>query len=217
MGGGVLTWYNDRAAFRADNKNHGKFLKGIEDFEESILEPDRGVPHDDPLDSTTTQFPYPNGILMENIRIQSRKADGTPRGARGLAAVSAPAFGVTSDVVLANQAVDSLDLIFLDELKSGIGFDVLDVFGNQTGVDVSVYDLGDNFLGSMVYPGDAAGSNFAGVWSTRAIGRINLFSTGGGAQGADNVEMWVVPEPTSMIALLGGGLMLLARWRRRKA
>ncbi|MCH8275220.1 MAG: PEP-CTERM sorting domain-containing protein [Armatimonadetes bacterium] len=211
---GQLTWYSDRAAFRADNRNHGKILKGIEDFEESNLGTFQLMRFDDPLDSTTTNEPYPNGILMENIRIQSRTAAGVPRGAMGMLAVSVGRGGATSDVVLANTFGDSLDHMFLDELKSGIGFDTLD-FAGAGNVDVSVYDLAGNLLGAINSPADTAGTNFLGVWSEVPIGRINIFSPGGGREGADNVEMWVVPEPTSMIALLGGGLLLLARRRRR--
>ncbi|MCH8275065.1 MAG: PEP-CTERM sorting domain-containing protein [Armatimonadetes bacterium] len=215
---GQLTWYTDRQAFRDDNRNHGKILKGIEDFEGSTLPPNSVVGMDDPLVFGIPNGPYPDGLSVENLVVQSRQVDGTPRGAGGLAAASVGFAGAASDVVLANFFVDSLDLIFLDELKSGVGFDTLGFIGGPT-VDVEVFDLAGNSLGSMNFAADPAGSNFAGVWSDVAIGRINIFDPAdiGGAEGGDNIEMWIVPEPTSMIALLGGGLMLLARRLRRKA
>ena len=82
-----------------------------------------------------------------------------------------------------------LDLIFFEE-KTAVGFNTLDFLGDQTGVIVRVFGTDNAFLGEMPSPADAAGTNFIGVWSDIPIGRINIFSSGGGAEGGDNIQAW---------------------------
>ena len=108
-------------------------------------------------------------------------------------ALSAGFAGAVSDVVLADIAPDSLDLIFTDE-KSGVGFNTITLFGG-TSVEVRVYSTTNVFLGMMTTPANAAGTNFIGVWSQDTIGRINIFDPGGGAKGADNIQAWEEGDP----------------------
>ncbi len=194
---GGLIWFTNQADFEAFNAGEGKVLKGIEDFEESILDPNDVDGFDDPLESGVACFPpgcpFPVGMTgLPNLIVQSNilagdQFDPAPAGVGGLAAASAPFLGAVSDVVLANNFADSLDLIFTDE-KSGVGFNTIDILGPQIGVEVRVYSTTNVFLGMMPSPADPSGASFIGVWSPTPIGRINIFSAG--AEGADNIQAW---------------------------
>ena len=196
---GGLMWFTDRAAFEAFNQSAGKVLKGIEDFEESILDPNDVDGFDDPLEfgvpNLPDGFPFPNGMTgLPNLIVQSNLLGGNPtnedpRGVDGLAALSAGFLGAVSDMVIANIGGDSLDLIFTDE-KSGVGFNPISFFGAQA-VEVRVYSTTNVFLGEMPSPADPTGASFIGVWSSIPIGRINIFDPGNGFEGGDNIQAWV--------------------------
>ena len=99
--------------------------------------------------------------------------------------MSAGTFGtVVSDVVIASNEVDSLDVIFTNE-KTGVGFNPITFFGNP--VEVRVYSTTNEFLGMMESPADPTGANFIGVWSTDLIGRINIHS--------EPVFGWILMRP----------------------
>ena len=199
---GGLIWFTDQAAFEMFNAGEGKVLKGIEDFEESILDP-KDIDHfDDPLESGVPNGPFLNGLTgLPNLRVQSNLGGGNPsdedpRGFIGLGAVSDGAFGAVSDVVFATFLVDSLDLIFTDD-KSGVGFNTITLEGDGPSVEVRVYSTTNVLLGVMTTPADPAGTNFIGVSSPDPIGRINIFDPGNGAEGGDNIQAWEAgPPPT---------------------
>lgn len=195
---GGLIWFNNQADFEAFNQGEGKVLKGIEDYEESILEPKVADVFDDPLESGVPNlpdgFPFPDGMTgLPNLIVQSNvgggnPADEDPRGVAALTALADGVFGAVSDVVVANFFQDSLDLIFTDQ-KSGVGFNTVTFFAGNS-VEVRVYSTANVFLGMMVSPADPSGANFIGVWSPIPIGRINLFDPDDGSEGGDNIQAW---------------------------
>ena len=57
----------------------GNVLKGIEDFEESILDPNDIDHFDDPLESGVPNGPFLNGLTgLPNLRVQSNLGGGDP-------------------------------------------------------------------------------------------------------------------------------------------
>lgn len=211
-----LTWFNNQTLF--ETANAGNVLDGIENFEESNLPPAEVLGFDDPLQSGVPAGPYPGGLTgLANLTIQSNLMSTggdtlNPRGGNALVAASAGfgGFGIVSDVQLANTFVDGLDIIFGGAGQVAVGGDVNDLLGSGN-VNIRVYDTANNFLGEMSVPGNAGGTNFTGVNSTVAIGRLNLFTTGAsGAEGLDNIQAYT-PEPASLSLLVLGGLALLRR------
>ena len=223
---GGLTWFTSQADFEAFNVCEGKVFKGIENYEESVLPPNDIDGFDDPLESGVPNlpdgFPFPDGMTgLPNLIVQSNfehnPDEPNPHGVNGLVTVSAPLFGAVSDVVVANSAVDSLDLIFTDE-KSGVGFNTL-IFAPQASVEVRVYSTTNVFLGVMTTLADPAGTNFIGVWSEEPIGRINIFHPGNAGEGADNIQAWEAGPASCPADLDGNGsvgatdlLELLVNW-----
>lgn len=217
-----LTWYTTQASFEAANS--GNTLAGFEDYEASIQDPGRATLLADPLRFGVANGVYPNGTQgYEGLITQANQGGAKPdkidpRGADGLVAASVGLQGATSDVVFAQILPNSLDLIFLDG-HVGIGGNVLDFIGNQTGVNVRVYDIDNIFLGEMSGPADTSGKHFMGMISDGAeIGRVNIFSLGKdnsefGAEGMDNVQAYMTPEPASLSLFVLGGLALLRRRR----
>ena len=224
---GELIWFTDQAEFETFVASQGAVLKGIEDFEESILGPNDVEALNDPLESGVPNlpdaFPFPAGLTgLPNLRVQSNLGGGNPtvpnpRGPNGLCALSVGADGAASDMVVALFAVDSLDLIFT-EVKSGVGFNTIRL-GAPGPVEVRVYSTTNVFLGMMESPANAAGTNFIGVWSIDPIGRINIFAAGGGLQGGDNIQAWEVGAPPCSADFDNSGdvgvkdlLFLLGNW-----
>jgi hypothetical protein len=208
--------FYSQGAFQTAAVNAGLFQFAFEDLEGST--PGYSiVGFDDPLQQGVPQGPFLSGLVAPII-IQSNINPGNPngiapQGVDGLAAVEFGAgFGETSDIVLSNTFVNGLDII-IPGGAVGAGFNVVDIFGNGS-VQIGVYDTNDVFLGAFNSGGDAGGSNFFGYVSAGGIGRLNVYSVGGGAEGGDNIELWnPIPAPGS-IALLGMGGLLAARRRR---
>ncbi len=195
--GGELMWFTNQATFEAFVQAQGKFLKGIEDFEESILSPNNVDAFDDPLLSGVANspdgFPFPVGMTgLPDLRVQSNFEhdlfNENPRGVNGLGASSAGLLGGVSDIVVPNTIFDSLDLIFTGG-KSGVGFNTIS-FNGANAVEVNVFSTTNVLLGEMASPADPTGANFIGVWSPTLIGRINIFDVGDGFEGGDNIQAW---------------------------
>jgi hypothetical protein len=196
----ALRFFTNKDEFTRAAEAAGKRVKCSEDFEGSNLPPNSVLGFADPLQGGVPNGPYPNGLACRNLTVQSNLGGGNapqpnPRGANGLAAASAGFLGATSDIVLANTFVDSLDHIYSDECcKTAIGANVLNhVAANVT---IKVYSVGNVLLGQQDFPGNIQGTNFFGVISDAdCIGRINLFQAANGAEGLDNVSMWCRGEP----------------------
>ena len=196
-----LTWFADQGAFEAAALGSGHILQGIEDYEASTLDPNQIEYFDDPLrfGVPTPNGPYPNGTQgLVNLITQSNILGNagfipSPAGAkaRGLAVGSTGYIGFTSNQVFSNKFDYGLDLIFMGQDTTAVGGRVVDLLGLQTGVEIMVFDTANALLGQMHVPGDAGGTNFMGVISTRPIGRINMFS--GGAEGMDDIQAYANP------------------------
>ncbi len=199
-----LTWFNDQEAFEAAAAGGGSALAGVEDYEASTLGPASIDGFDDSLEfgipNGPDGFPYSNGtdglaaLTTQSNTLGASGDEESPSGANGLSAASDGFLGVSTDVILSGTFIYALDLIFSGDTNSAVGGNIVDVLGGQIGVNIRVYDTKNNLLGEMVVPGDAAGSGFAGFSSTTPVGRVSLFSVGGGAEGMDNVQLWLAGD-----------------------
>jgi hypothetical protein len=104
--------------------------------------------------------------------------------------------------------------IFLLSSANAIGMDVFSI--SSSSITISVFAPGGSLLGS--YPVSASSSpTFFGVISDSGpIGRLNLSSGSGAAEGVDDVAFGstAIPEPTTFV-LLRVGLAALGLVRRR--
>ncbi len=221
--GGVL-FFTSQTSFRDAMGRAGKILKGIEDFEEARIGQGAVAAMNDPLNSQTNNAYFQPGEILGNLQFQSNlgganSAQPNPRGTNGLAVFGAGFQGSMSKGVVANFFVDSLDLIILSNDKTGIGFNLVTFFAPGGTVKIDVYDINNVFLGTTNANADPAGTNFLGIQAVGGalIGRVNIFDprTGNGAEGFDNIEAWIVPEPGTLLAI-GAGLAVLAARRRAK-
>ena len=193
------TLYTNQADFETAMEESDLVLKGVEDFEESILPGGSGEGVDDPLcggiPNLPDAFPFPNGLGQDNLCLQSNFVHGPssphPRGVNGLAVVSAEFLGAVSDAVVANYFVDSHDLIFTsDGSITGIGFNTLS-FSGHFSVEIRIYDTNDDLLTMAESPARPSGVDFFGVRCPEGIGRTNVYDPNDGAEGGDNIQIWV--------------------------
>ncbi len=198
---GGCTIFDNKAEFEAFNAGEGKVLKGIEFFEETPPDtPIVGFP--DPLCGGIPNGPFFSGLDQLNLCVQANTLGGaavvpSPHGPDGLVLVPFGAgFGENSDLVLANSFADSFDIMFdsppvppdQHDNHTGVGFDAVSIFGGGF-VQIEVYGKNNELMAAAIAPADPRGV-FWGVSCPNTIGRINVFDTGGGAQGADNIQMW---------------------------
>ena len=198
--------FTDAVEFEAFITALGNTRISMEDFEESELPPATFDLLDDPLcggvPNLPDGFPFPNGLGALSLCIQSNEehapADPNPRGTDGLVAASAGFGGAVTDVVVADFFVDSLDLILIDIHHIGVGFNPIILLGGAS-VEIQVYDKNNELLLVWQSPADETGANFWGISCTEIIDRVNIYdpSAGGsdGAEGADNIELWIHGDP----------------------
>lgn len=214
---GEIMWFDNEAEFVGFNNSVGRVFGGIETLEENTATSDF-LGFDDPLSPGVPQGPFPNGLEgVGNMIVQANTlGNGQVPSMRfpspnGLVHVSAAAgFGNESDMVLANQFVDGFDMIFPGADTIAVGFESMSLLGGST-ISIEVFgpDL-TTLIGNM--NASAEPNTFVGISSDIPIGRINFYDFGNGAEGADNIQVWFVPEPASLGLLVLGGLGVL--WRR---
>lgn len=232
---GGVQFFGNQAQFEAAVKAAGKVLKGKETYPwsagaGSVI----GV--DDSLDVNTSVPGWIQpGILLDNVTYQSNLdpfgANGpNPRGGTGLALFTTGFIGATSNGLVANHFVDSLDILSgppAGDNHTALGMQVVS-FNNSPGgssITVSVYDKDDNLIGQAPGLSDPAnqGGAFCGILSTsgETIGRVNLYDTNPGfdAEGLINLTVYVAGGEPCPWDLDGGGdvgvgdlLILLANW-----
>lgn len=212
-----VTFFSDLLSFEFFNSTHGYVLGvGTETFEENSMGSGEMANCDDPLVQGVANGPFPTG-LDHALTIQSNTLGGapsepSPRGDEGLLAMSeGVGYGEVSDIVLSAYGDDSLDIILPAGDFRSVSFNVLTLFGDP--VEVRVYDRNDNLIGQADTQAKPWGI-FLGLGvepGAPALGRINLYAPQHDWEGADNVDVFYVPEPGSLVALLAAGLALSRR------
>ncbi|MHC4319514.1 MAG: hypothetical protein ACYS1B_13360 [Planctomycetota bacterium] len=200
---------------------HGKLIKGIEDFEESNVPPGAGmkVALPAPLRGNVPNvdaagFGFPDGLAEKNLIIQdnvfpdpnppSPDPSGSPHALYVLgtgAPYNANSKKVGEDLFNEVPPINaSLDLIFTDPNHTGIGFE-LSRFGDPPfgGWHISVYDMADTEIGKFMVPAPPTAEpskSFWGIWCDVPIGRINIWDEDSPAPDAiDNIQMWMEQTP----------------------
>jgi hypothetical protein len=213
--GGICIEFLDQAEFENYCIEHGKLLKGIEDFEEAVVQFQDKIPLFDFLQcGVPNPGPggpgFPNGINECNIILQSNIFPGPnppapePHGGPTALYVVGPGFigansaKVGEDLFL-QQIHASLDLIFTEPNHTGIGFDLSRYEGYLlAGWHISVYDTTDVEIGKFFVPPPPApepAKFFWGIWCDVPIGRINIWDEAGPEPDAiDNIQMWMEDE-----------------------
>lgn len=199
---GQLEFFDSQDEFEQFNREHGKAQKGVtEDFENNDWPDNDVTAFPAPLVGGVANGPFPEGLRNMNLLIDT--GDGGD-----LVLLTDGFVGAVTDVVGANTFADSTNLHFLDDDKTGIGFDLVDLsLGGMA--DISIYDVNDALIISIEWPSPFT-PQFFGVWSDVPIGRINIAAQNGGGELLDNIQMWV-PEPASLSLLLIGAVGVLRR------
>ncbi|MBI5863572.1 MAG: PEP-CTERM sorting domain-containing protein [Planctomycetes bacterium] len=226
-----ILYFTDHGAFTQHNEAVGKFLKGVEDFEESSAGPQEKIPFPNSLQNGVPRPTFPNGIDATNLIIQTNITPGpcppTPNPSTNDRAlwVNGPGFIGSNSIKIGTDEFlyglfSSIDLIFTSHDKTAVGVDVSTFTGyNQghQGFVFCVYDDSDNVLGTYTMSGPTPtepAKNFFGVWSSTPIGRVNIWGIFDAPQpfAVDNIEMWV-PEPNSLVLLAALGAVAAQRRR----
>ncbi len=211
--GGACIAFFDKAEFEAFNAGEGKFLKGIEDFEESNIPPGAKQPLPAPLAGSipnvdpATGWGFPTGLLQKNLIILDNITQGPnpprthPSGSDIALYVIGPGFLGSNSVKVGEDLFlkgihASLDLLFTEPNHTGIGFELSRFPGFPVaGWHITVYDKADVELGKFFVPPPPApepDKSFFGIWCFETIGRINIYDEAGPSPDAiDNVQMWV--------------------------
>jgi len=207
--------YDNKGDF--DTAASGLNCLGTEDFENSTISSPSALAFDDSLTQSAANGPYPSGLALP-VTIQSNNSGGhtgtSPRGKWGLAQAEAGFAGLSSAGILANYAVDGLDLIMLTQTIQAVSFNTIGYAADT--VEVFFYDINGTYLGKGSRDSNIEGSGFVGFIAEEGefIGRVHILSQNDLQQGIDNLRVYV-PEPATLI-LTVAGLPVLLKFRRRR-
>ena len=204
-----VLFFTSEGKFNAALEKKGKILKGIENYpwtaaNGSVL----GI--DDPLDVNTAVAGWIKpGILLDNVTYQSnldpQGLNGpNPRGPVGLALFTTGFLGATSNGLVANHFVDSLDILSgppAGDNHTAMALRVVSFNNSPNGsaVVVTVFDKDDNLIGKTPpFVAPANGGTFLGIITQgeKTIGRVNIYDTNPGfdAEGLYQLAVYVAGE-----------------------
>jgi hypothetical protein len=200
-----LAFY-DQPSFDSYCSSNGKFIKGVENFEEGYIAPGGKNCFPAPL-GPLPNFPnFPNGLLVKNLIIQDNVTPGpspaqlNPSGngcalyVVGAGFIGSNSIKIGEDLFL--QGINaSIDLILTEPVHTGVGFQLSRFSGFPTGGwIVTVYNFANLPVAVYNVPPPTASEptkDFFGVWCDGGIGRINIFDMAGPApDGLDDIELW---------------------------
>jgi len=217
--------FYDHQSFVTYCANHGKSTKGIETFEEGIIPPGGKNCFPGPLGPPLPPY-FPGGLDQTNIIIQDNIEPGPgpiplhPSGDPcslyliGTGFIGSNSQKVGEDVFLTGVQA-SLDILFTENDKTGVGFKLSRFSGFQNGGwIVTVYDLNNVPISQYTIPAPVVNEpdkNFFGVWCSPGIGRINIYDMAGPAPDAiDDIETWY-ESPTANKAGTWGQIKITYR------
>lgn len=153
------------------------------------------------------------GATMPDLIGDGYKMDANPGGHTADIFVTPAGFtsNITSNVVFANYFVDGLTVSFDTGINS-FGADLFSLYDSSI-FDILIYDTSNALIDSVVL--DVANSaTFWGLTSNVMIGSINFNSRTDQAEGMDDMSYGKVSEPTSLL-LIGLGLLVLGFAKRK--
>ncbi len=207
QGGTTCTFYLDPAEFRIASESHGKFTKGIETFEEAMVDTAGKNCFPAPLGPNPSPPIFPNGLEVTNLIIQDNITPGpnpplpNPSGdpcalyAIGSGFIGSNSKKVGEDLFL-RGVFASLDLIFTEPNHTGVGFKLSRFQGFPGGGwHVSVFNKANELMGETDVNGPTSTEpfkEFFGVWCQQTIGRINIYdlSPVPAPDAIDDIELW---------------------------
>ncbi|MCA9293442.1 MAG: hypothetical protein KDA20_06485 [Phycisphaerales bacterium] len=230
-GGTLGTGFADHAAFTTFVESQGKFLKGVEDFEEAVVDDGAKLPFPNSLQSGVPRPGFDFGISATNLIIQTNI---TPNASpvepnpstnqaalwvNGAGFIGSNSIKVGTDEFL-NGLYSSIDLIFTDDNKTAIGVD-LGLYDGYTsghaGWVITTYDPAGAIIDvfNLGPTSTEPSKSFFGVWSPVPIGRLNIWGIFDMPEpfAIDNIEMWTVPTPGALTLLGASGLVAMRRRR----
>ncbi len=206
---------SDPAEFAAYVTGQGLTTNGFEDFEELNIANGQSVPLNSgtpPLDEFSDIWGIiVPGDIVSGLSIESNASGGeafAPNhelNANSALEIRGALFGGmpnTKLVVVGGFGdANSYDLVFTTAADvRAVGLDMVQ-FGllgpgetcEGDPMQVMVFDTDDKFIRRMIFQGPDEAGQFLGVWSSKPIGRINVWSGPGlcsHKEGADNIQMW---------------------------
>lgn len=202
-----LTAFYDQLSFDNFCSTHGKFIKGIENFEEGIIPPGGKTCFPAPIGPFPTPPAFPEGLFVRNIIIQDNVTPGpsplllNPSGNGcalyiiGQGFIGANSIKIGEDVFL-NGINASLDLILTEPAHTGVGFRLSRFQGFPTGGwIVTAYNAVGAIIGVFNVPppsGNEPEKDFFGIWCEGGIARVNIFDNAGvpAPDAIDDIELW---------------------------
>jgi hypothetical protein len=201
-----VSFFTDPDEFAAAAEAAGEVLEGSWDFTPNLVGADFVGPVDDPLNSASFPPDIWPSVPLDDVTFQSNLdpqggSGPNPHGSEGLAFLTAPAFGIEGNALIANFFADSFDILSgppAGDNHTAMAFDVIDVLPSPGGtIRVTVFDQDDNPLGQLTLP--ALDQNqFVGILTGNdfMIGRVNIWDDLGqsnqGAEGIARIELYDV-------------------------
>jgi hypothetical protein len=204
-----VQFFSTQAAFDTFRTSQGYTLyQGTEDFEGALVGPGGVALLNEPLTQGVANNPdgqgFPNG-LDEPLSMFTSSGG-------GLVALGVGLVGNSTKVVGANTWADRTWLDFTGfGGYEAVALDIMDGTGSGNGT-VNVYDMRGGLIGTQAgYFGPADGSFWGfGTDDGSPIGSVEFWADNDNGELCDNVQLYNIPEPTSML-LLGLGLALVRR------
>ncbi len=177
-GSPVIT-YTSRSQFVAANPN-----LPVDDFEAGLAAPNSVAGCLPPISSTTDNQCFPAGGLRPGVEYSDRPLSRgyTTDALHGVLSVGTGYGGTTSKVLMSNTLTDQFQMVF-SEPTYAVGFDLISI-GTIT-VTITVFDRLENLIATVERPANSAGSNFFGIRTPAAIGRMVL--TSNATEGVDDL------------------------------
>ena len=230
---GDFVFFTDPGEFFAAIEAAGKVSKGFWDFKPNNVGDGFIGGISDPLNfqnlpTDPAGNPIWDSMPLDNIQFQSNlnpfgEGGPNPRGINALAFATPPFFGIKNNILVANQFVDSFDILSgvpVGDNHTAMALNVVSLASDGGDVVVTVWDKNEEHKTQLVLPGpwNDTEKRFVGILAAdaRTIGRVNIYDTTGGFFGAEGISAIEVFIPTpGSLALLGLGGLFIRRRRRR--
>ena len=229
----VLFFVNDAAGFA--EAAAALTLLGSEDWSSTGQVPATAV--GEPLVAGIPNGIFPNGIAAatgltvqsDTLGLHAANANPggglffAPSGFEGLLGVTQP-----SNQLSANNQASGFDVIFsvapggspIAVALSPMYYRLATPGADSGDIDIAVFDDSNELLGTVAVPDvvDVLEDAFLGIVLTEGdvLGRVNLWAGVDATTGADNLSVYIVPEPAAGAGAMAVSVLVLLRARRSR-